>query len=156
MPAPEITSPTLIVPTFVSTTKAVVPVGPPFTDAVALIVEVTPGPLNETKVKPDPSPKGTNEKSPLVNVNTTLFVKLCAEDKIKLFWFVKDATVTVPTIPVPVTMSPTAIVPVCPSTTKLVVLFVVPLTDTSRKSDFVNVNTTLSERFCAEDKTKLF
>ena len=73
-----------------------------------------------------------------------------------IFWFVKDATVTVPTIPVPVTMSPTAIVPVCPSTTKLVVLFVVPLTDTSRKSDFVNVNTTLSERLCAEDKTKVF
>ena len=85
IPAPEITSPTLIVPTFVSITKAVVPVGPPFTDAVALIVEVTPGPLNETNVKPASGDMGNNEKSPLVKVNTASFVKLCADDKIKLF-----------------------------------------------------------------------
>ena len=63
---------------------------------------------------------------------------------------------TVPAIPVPVTMSPTAIMPVCPSITKAAVALVVPLTVADRKSDFVNVNTTLSERLCAEDKTIVF
>ena len=124
-----------------------------FTAAVALIVEVTPGPLNETKVKPDPRPTGANEKSPLLNVNTTSSVRLCAEDKTKLFWSVKEATVTIPAIPLPVTISPMEIVPVCPSTTKLVVLLVVPLTVTEIKSVLVNVNTTSSVRLCAEDKT---
>ena len=85
IPVPETTSPTAIAPTLVSTTNAVRLLMVPFTAAVAILVEVTPGPLNETKVKPDPSPEGTNEKSPLVKVNTTSLVKLCAEDKTKLF-----------------------------------------------------------------------
>ena len=36
---------------------------------------------------------------------------------------------TFPVIPVPLTISPTAIIPVCPSTTKLVLLLIVPFTE---------------------------
>ena len=101
MPVPVTTSPTAIMPVCPSTTKVVV-----------LVVPLTVA----------------DRKSVFVNVNTTSFVRVCAEDKTKLFWSVKEATVTVPVIPVPLTTSPTAIMPVFPSTAKLAMLLIVPFT----------------------------
>ena len=79
-------------------------------------------PLSLRTFKVVPAPKDG------VKVKSSLLVKLCAEDKIKLFWSVTVSTVTVPEIPPPVTMSFASIVPTLVSTTKVVEELVVPFT----------------------------